>query len=397
MEDKLWTNSFMALITASFLMFFSYYMLMAVLPIYVVDILNKSSISAGIILTVFIIGSTIARFFIGNCLDSFDRRILLLISSVLFLIANLLYYGAQTFESLLLLRIFHGCTYGMMTTTLSTITAEVVPSSRKGEGIGYYGTGMSLGMVLGPFGGLYIFSNWGVHELFLIATVSSFLTFLIGMLVQVPRMNKEGKIKRKIKFFERAVLKISFIAFLLALGYCSISSFLSLYTEAMNEPYASGYFFLCYGAAMIISRPVIGKIFDKVQGKKIITVSYFVYICGMLLLSYSSSYVDFCIAGLLLGIGFGSVFSCLQTIMVNSVNSSALGTANSTYYLFFDSGIALGSCLLGLLVNILGFQWMFRISSLIIFYSFLFFYLFFIRQTNVLRKNKGKERDSSLN
>ncbi len=397
MEDKLWTNSFMALITASFFMFFSYYMLMAVLPMYVVDIMNKSSISAGIILTVFIIGSTIARFFIGNCLDSFDRRILLLISSILFLIANLLYYGAQTFESLLLLRIFHGCTYGMMTTTLSTITAELVPSSRKGEGIGYYGTGMSLGMVLGPFVGLYIFSNFGVREMFLIATVSSFLTFLIGMLVQVPRMNKEGKIKRKIKFFERAVLKISFIAFLLALGYCSISSFLSLYTEAMDEPHAGGYFFLCYGVAMIISRPVIGKIFDKAQGKKIITVSYFVYICGMLLLSYSSSYVDFCIAGLLLGIGFGSVFSCLQTIMVNSVNSSALGTANSTYYLFFDSGIALGSCLLGLLVNILGFQWMFRISSLIIFYSFLFFYLFFIRQTNVLRINKGKGRDSSLN
>ena len=55
MEDKLWTNSFMALITASFFMFFSYYMLMAVLPMYVVDIMNKSSISAGIILTVFII------------------------------------------------------------------------------------------------------------------------------------------------------------------------------------------------------------------------------------------------------------------------------------------------------------------------------------------------------
>ncbi|MFE4425465.1 MFS transporter [Peribacillus butanolivorans] len=75
---------------------------------------------------------------------------------------------AQSITTLLIVHFFHGIGFGMATTATGAIVADLIPESRKGEGMGYYGLTLNLGMVVGPFLGLTIMHHGGTNQLFFI-------------------------------------------------------------------------------------------------------------------------------------------------------------------------------------------------------------------------------------
>ena len=51
--------------------------------------------------------------------------------------------------------------YGITSTATSTIIAAIIPTSRRGEGINYYGLSTSLAAAVGPFLGILMLHSLG--------------------------------------------------------------------------------------------------------------------------------------------------------------------------------------------------------------------------------------------
>ena len=83
-----------------------------------------------------------------------------------------MYFFTTSLISLAILRLIHGIGFGMITTSMGTIVATIIPQGRKGEGMGYYGLMMNISMALGPFVGLLAINQWGSTIMFAISAAS---------------------------------------------------------------------------------------------------------------------------------------------------------------------------------------------------------------------------------
>ena len=62
-----------------------------------------------------------------------------MIGTAICLLAMGSYLFASTIFLLLAVRILHGAGFGITTTTYGTVVSDLIPSARRGEGMGYFG------------------------------------------------------------------------------------------------------------------------------------------------------------------------------------------------------------------------------------------------------------------
>lgn len=74
----------------------------------------------------------------------------LLFSDSSFGLTMYFYNLATTIVLLAILRIIHGVTWAVSTTAVGTAITDIIPDSRRGEGMGWYGMAMTIAMAIGP-------------------------------------------------------------------------------------------------------------------------------------------------------------------------------------------------------------------------------------------------------
>ena len=143
MQDSLWTKNFtMHLLTTLFVVI-SFYFLLTIIPLIAVKQLGVDNSKAGYLIGVYSLSALLIRPFAGYAIDSFGRKKIFLFSICFFALFTFSYYLAATFTIFLLIRLLHGFAWGIFNTGSATIVADTVPSSRRGEGIGYFGLAMN--------------------------------------------------------------------------------------------------------------------------------------------------------------------------------------------------------------------------------------------------------------
>ena len=90
------------------------------------------------------------------------------------------YLIAGTLTLFILFRIIHGVSFGMVTVSGNTIVIDIMPSSRRGEGLGYYGLANNIAMSIGPMFGLFL-HDAGVSFATIFCYVIRFLYFRFSM------------------------------------------------------------------------------------------------------------------------------------------------------------------------------------------------------------------------
>lgn len=83
-KEALFTPSFIAVCSANLLFFIASFMMVPVLPIYLLDGLHASKSVVGIILSAYMIGALVMRPLSGFLADQFPRKILFLVCGILF-------------------------------------------------------------------------------------------------------------------------------------------------------------------------------------------------------------------------------------------------------------------------------------------------------------------------
>lgn len=378
-KQPLWTKDFLSISITSFFLFMGFYILLTTLPLYILDDLRGDETQVGLIISVFLIAAVISRPFTGKWIDELGRRKILLASLLVFAVSSLLYFWADSTPALLALRFLHGIGFGMATTATGAIVADLVPNERRGEGLGYYAMFMNLAMVIGPFAGLTIVQYANFVWIFALCTVLSFIALLLGAFVKMPQ-RAEGSAKHP-KFtlsslFEKNAVPVAVAAGILAFAYAGILSFITVYAKELGLLEAASFFFVVYAAFIIMSRPFTGRWFDTYGENKVIYPGIILFAAGLFLLSQANSTFLFLLSGAIIGLGYGTIVPSLQTVAIKRADPSKRGLATSTFFTLFDTGIGLGSYILGILAVQTGFSTLyFMLAGVALFGLFVYYML----------------------
>lgn len=353
----------------------AFYFLLPTLPIYAVNALDANNNQVGYIIGVYALAALIIRPFCGYVLDAYGRRMVYLWALLFFTLLTASYHFASTFFLLLLIRVLHGFTWGTITTGGSTIAADLIPESRRGEGIGYFGLAMTFAIALAPYAGDQIMGQNNFFNLFTISAVVALAALILTLFVKVPRI-RTGETKIQLsKMFEKRVNRIAVVMFTGAFPFAAIISFIRIYSDELEIKQGALFFiFMALGVAIV--RIIVGKIMDQKGPSTLVTIGLGVTVIGLIWLRYIDSFWPLMAVGVLVGFGNGIIMPTVQTMALNMVPMDRRGAANATFFSAVDLGIGAGSIALGYVAEYYGISMMFFICGIILLFPMVFYFLF---------------------
>lgn len=381
-EPKLWTKDFIIVSMINFFLTTVFYLLIVIIAAYAVNEYDASTSLAGLVTGIFIIGALIGRLFTGRSIESVGRRKTLFIGLILFTLMTILYFFSTSISSLLIIRFLHGFTLGIASTATGTIVAQLIPASRKGEGIGYYSMSATLATAIGPFIGLYMSQNTSYQMIFSFCLALGVISLLTAFLVYVPVMDSSIKstVEKGFKisnFIEPKAAPIAIVTLVVALCYSSVLSYINFYAAEKQLVEVASFFFLVYSVAVLISRPFTGRLMDLKGANYVMYPAFILFTAGMLLLSTANSGITLLLSGVLIGLGFGNMQSCTQAIAVKLTPPHRLGLATSTFFIFLDAGLGFGPYLLGFIIPFIGYSTLYVALGFVVLASTMLYFLLY--------------------
>ena len=354
-NERLWNANYWKVMTANFSMAFSFYLLTPLLPLYLSENFSATKDMIGLVLSGYTLTALLVRPFSGYVADSFPRKKVLLASLFVYFLCFGTYLLASTLLLFAIVRTLHGAPFGSASVANSTMAIDVLPSSRRNEGIGYYGLSNNIATAIAPTVGIFVYRY--IHNfdiLFWMAFAIAGLGFFVNTTIQ-PRERQVLKDKKAIsldRFFlvKGWMLALNMICF--GLCYGVLSNYLAIYgKETMGITTGTGTFFLLLSLGLILSRLQGVKALRKGrlthnagEGIAISTVGYALFV----LVPHEVGYYG---SALLIGLGNGHMWPAFQNMIISIANNNERGTANSTLLTSWDLGVGLGVLMGGFVVE----------------------------------------------
>ena len=363
--------------TANFALFFAFYLLTPLLPLYLVERFDATKDVVGLVLSGYTLTALLARPFSGFLVDSFPRKRVLMVCYALFFIFFGGYLGASSLLLFTIVRTLHGAPFGALTVANSTMAIDVLPSSRRTEGIGYYGLSNNVATAIAPSVGLLVYQWTGNFDiLFIIAFAVAGLGFWADSTIKVKsrQLINNKKALSLDRFFLLKGWAIGVNISIFGICYGVLSNYLAIYSkEEMGMTGGTGVFFLLLALGLIMSRLTgvrslrQGKIVANVgQGVVFSTIGYLLFVACPNEIGYYG-------APLLIGWGNGHFWPAFQNMIINVANKDERGTANSTLLTAWDLGVGVGIVLGGSLAENINFSFAFWAVAAIHIVGALFF------------------------
>ena len=361
-KEKLFNTGFITITTINFIVFLIYYCFVVITAKFATSELGANPAQAGFAAGIYIIGTLIARLYIGKKLELIGRKQMLRFGAIIYLITTIAYLISTNIIILDTVRFLNGFAYGTISTAANAIVTAYIPKSRNGEGINYYGLSTSLAAAIGPFIGILLLPIVGFKSVIILAIVLSVLVTVACYLFPVQNIELTDDHKKLLNswslntFIEYKVLFISIVAFLIGLSYSSVLGFLSIYADNLGLSTAGAFFFVVYALIITLTRPFAGQIFDA-KGENAVMYPSFIFLAiGLLTLSFTTTSFMLLLSGALIGLGYGTFMSNGQAVCLKLVESSKVSIALSTYFIGLDLGLGFGPYALGTVHSFLSYS-----------------------------------------
>ena len=384
MKDRLITSSYCFILAANFLLYFGFWLLIPVLPFYLSEFFQAGNSTIGIVLSCYTVAALCIRPFSGYLLDTFARKPLYLFAYFIFMMMFGGYLIAGSLTLFIMFRIIHGVSFGMVTVGGNTVVIDIMPSSRRGEGLGYYGLSNNIAMAVGPMSGLFLHdAGMSFTTIFCCSLGSCMAGFVCASLVKTPY---KPPVRREPISLDRFILLKGIPAgislLLLSIPYGMTTNYVAMYAKQIGINATTGFFFTFMAIGMAISRIFSGKIVDRGKITQVISAGLYLVVFSFFLLSacvYLISWnnmvctIVFFSVALLLGVGFGIMFPAYNTLFVNLAPNSQRGTATSTYLTSWDVGIGIGMLTGGYIAEVSTFDKAYLFGACLTIVSTLYF------------------------
>ena len=354
--------------TANFTLFFAFYVLTPLLPLYLSEHFGATKDVIGLVLSGYTITALLIRPFSGYVVDSFPRKTVLMIAFGGFAIFFAGYLAASTLLLFMIVRTLHGGPFGMLTTANATAAIDVLPSSRRTEGIGYYGLSNNLAMALAPTIGIFIYQLTSSFEfLFWLALIVACVGWMVDSTVTFSEkdiVRNKSKLSWDRFFLIRGwLIGMNMIAFGFSFGV--LSNYLAIYgKEVMGIMGGTGTYFMLCSVGLMLSRLQGSKglrngrvTHNAGEGMVISLIGYTLFILMPTFFpqNHSAIMVGYYGSALLIGLGNGHMWPAFQNMTINVAKNNQRGTANSTILISWDIGMGLGILIGGIVAELISY------------------------------------------
>lgn len=371
--ERLWNSNYIKVMIANFSLFFAFYILTPLLPLYLSETFGATKDLIGLVLSGYTITALLFRPFSGYIVDTFNRKHVLLVCYAAFAIFFGGYLAAGSILLFTIVRTLHGGPFGALTVANSTVAIDVLPASRRNEGIGYYGLSNNVAMAIAPTVGLFVYHHTHSFELlFWLALIVAFFGLFVDATVTVKQpaarlQDKSGSLAtperpkaRRLSLDRFFLLRGWLIGVnMVFFGFCFgvLSNYLAIYSkEQLGITSGTGTYFMLCAIGLILSRLQGGKALRKgrltqnaAEGMVISLVGYTLFILMPNTIGYYGS-------ALLIGLGNGHMWPAFQNMMISVAHHNERGTANSTILVSWDVGMGLGILLGGIIAELLSYS-----------------------------------------
>lgn len=382
---RLWNANYTKVWSANFMIFFSFMLVMPLLPLYMTDEFGAGKHTIGVVLSGYTVTALFARLFSGYIVDTFNRRSVLLLSYGLFACFFLGYLIGGSMILFAIVRTLHGAPFGTTTVANSTVAIDVLPSERRAEGIGYYGLANNLGTAISPTIGLFLYETIGSFKIiFLLSFFMAAMGVFINSTVKFPdygrRVKKDVGEKPVVgmdRFFLKKGWGVGLMLAALAFPYGIISTYIAIYAkEILGVTKGAGMYFLVLSVCLMLSRLTGGKSLREGRVVHNATMGMCISIFGYLCFASLHSFWGVMLNAILLGLGNGHMMPAIQNMFVNLAPNNRRGTANASFLTSWDLGVGLGVFVGGVAVELSGYYAAFWIAFLMNAIGVLFYFLF---------------------
>jgi len=358
--ERLWNREYCKAMAGNFMLFFSFYLLTPLLPIYIDSQFKADKDMIGLVLSGYVVAALIVRPFSGFIVDSFNRKKVLMLCFFAFFICFTGYIGAGTLLMFAIVRTIHGIPFGATTVANSTVAIDVLPSSRRNEGIGYYGLSNNLAMAIAPSAGIWIYGATGDFTLlFWISLAVAFLGFYCSTAIRLPaRTPVEGKPHLSMDhFFLTRAWLMAINIFLFSICWCVMSNYVAIYgKEVMGITDGTGIFFALLSGGLFASRLYGAKSLREGRLTENALEGACISAVGFTLFALAPGVWAFYVSALLIGLGNGRMFPAFLNMFISVARHDQRGTANSSILTSWDLGMGVGILLGGILVEYAGYS-----------------------------------------
>lgn len=301
----------------------------------------------GLIISIFTISAGLSRPFSGKLSDKIGRKKVMIIGLIISFLVSLLYPLSLSVHFFLLLRFLHGFSAGFLPTGATALVTDLLPSDRRGKGMGIWGTFISLGIGVGQATGSIIADHIGINGLFMVsagvAAIAGILIVRTQETLQQPEKFKASHLKIKFSdVIEPSVLPAAIVMVLTAPSSGLIfvlTPDMSGYLEIDNK----GWFFAFYVLSTIFIRLFTSQLSDRIGRRKTLLIGTSVLLLSMILIGTSDSVITYTIAAVIFGVATGISSPTLMAWTADLSPEDRRGVGAGTMFIALEIGIMIGS------------------------------------------------------
>jgi MFS family permease len=348
--EPLFTPRFFVMCAFTFTVFLSAFQLLPTAPFRILD-LGGSTVAAGLFLGLLTYASALSAPFTGALADLVGKRSMLVACSLAIAAFALAYALSRSYRLPLVLVFFHGLFWSGLLSASSAYMTDVIPETRRAEGIGYWGISSMLAVAVAPSVGLWVYQHgWG----WLCAATGGLNLVMAAIAFRLPETAVAARRSRErllsANLLEWRVLRLSLTLFLYSFGHGGVTSFVALYAEA-HRIAPKGVFFAAFALTVIATRLLLGSLVDRVGHRRVILPCLVLIVLGFAVLPLATTRGRMIAAAAVYGLGLGNAYPAYAAYVTRHVDARRRGAAFGAILAAFDTGIGTGSIAMGAIIQ----------------------------------------------
>src|SRR5262245_19891876 len=368
----------------SFTVFLSAFQLLPTAPFRILD-LGGSTAAAGLFLGFLTYASAFSAPITGTFADRVGTRRVLIVASIAITCFSLAYAVISSHRVMLALVLVHGVFWSGLLTGSAAYMTNILPESRRAEGLAYWGLSTIAAIAVAPTIGFWMY-RFGWTALCVGAAVLNVIMAIIAWRLPTQAVVASAVHHTGRRLIEWRVLVLSFTLFLYSFGYGGITSFTALYADA-NDVSPKGIYLTALAIVILVTRPMSGRLGDRFGYRRVLLPSLVLISLGLWSLVFGGSRFWLLLSALIFGVGFGTAYPVFVGYVMRHVRPERRGAAFGAILACFDTGIGTGSTSMGWIIGRYGYASAFGTAAVLSALSL----PYFVVVDRLLRQRKGSE------
>lgn len=360
---RLLGRDFLLVCASNFLAFFSIYLIIPVLPLFLEEERGYSNFLIGALMSMLVVAALL-RPFLGRASDLRGRKFLLVSGTLLLGITNFLYIAFQTALPLFFVRFINGLGLAAFHTSSYAFVGDLAPPSRRLQGIALFFISVDLAIGGAPLVAEIIKDAGGYNPVYLLAGALALLAFLCSLTVREAKRSEFST--GTISLFRARPNRLQGAIFLATAGFTLTLGALSTFIVLSAKESGSGQgelFFTIFAATLITYRLLVGRRADRWPRRPLIAFSGVLALGGLVVIALSSHIVVLILGTLVYALGFAYIPTTLSALLLDHTSTRNRGVMLGVFMAVFDVGIGLGGLALGPVADVWGYPAMYVVSG----------------------------------